>query len=177
MISFNLSALGIGPQVGVHTQPAGHRALGESTQPQAPAAPQDGVSVKFPATVGDESVTSPRPPAYGRLQDTALQGALQSLPPEGKSAGLLNAKRGPMTNEQRSACIADLEILNLTGQLKAYDPSTGEISKCSVGQALACMGRGESIFYQRVRNDADSEIADLAKLSAAAQQAKLGILT
>lgn len=80
-----------------------------------------------------------------------------------------------MTDEQRSACIADLEILNLTGQLKAYDPNTGEVSKCSVAQALQCMSRGDSIFYQRGRNEA-SEIAGLANLSSAAQEAQLGII-
>lgn len=146
-------------------QPAGDKPLPISADPPSP---QDGVQVNF------------RPPApakvHGKLGETGFSSALQSLPLEGKAAQLLNAKTPPMTREQRTACIADLEVLNLTGQLQSFDPMTGEHHNATVKEAMECMLRGESIFYGQGRQGRISEIPSLPTLSAAAQQAKLGIV-
>ena len=103
---------------------------------------------------------------------------MQALPAESQVARLLDSKSAPMTDQQRSACIADLETLNLAGFIKMFDPTTMEYARCGVAEALDIMAQGGRVFYSDGGRQSSqlTQIADLEKLSATARQAALGIV-
>lgn len=139
--------------------------------------PQDGASLSGVSSVGALPPDPPHEKVAG-LDQTGRETALQALPSEAKVARLLDAKPGPMTEQQRSACIADLETLNQAGFLKVFDPETMEYAKCGVAQALDSMSQGQPVFYSGSGREANTttQIGDLEKLSAIARQAALGIV-
>jgi hypothetical protein len=171
MISFNTQFPAIrGPMSPMPGRKAAEAGPSSESVPQ-----QDGVSLTRSQIPGDApSAVAAIPP--DKLGETGFATALQALPPGGHAAQMLTSEPAPMTQQQQSACIADLETLNLTGQLKRLDPETFEISKCNVAQALDSMANGQGIYYSQGKNGPMGEIADLEQLSAAARQAQLGIV-
>lgn len=141
--------------------------------------PQDAASLSGATALVASSTPTPSSVVVkpAKLVETGRESALGALPAEGQIARLLDSKPGAMTQQQRDGCIADLETLNLAGDLKFFDTSTGEYSTCGVAQALEIMGRGQPIFYSGGgRQSPMTPIGSLEKLSAAAQQASLGIV-
>jgi len=111
-----------------------------------------------------------------QLGKTSLEVAMQSLPPGGSSARFLTSEPAPWTSAQRSACIADLETLNLAGELRSFNPLEMEYTRCSVAEALKSMSEHQPIFYQEGRTGKESpqKIAGLQSLAELARQAELG---
>lgn len=141
-----------------------------------PPLPQDAASLSGSAP--PPPPPPPNTPTPGRMGDMGRESALQALPNEGRLARLLDSKAGPMTEQQRSACIADLETLHLAGQLKVLDLDTMEYSRCNVARALETMAEGGHLFYSGSGRQAKQliPIQDLQKLAATAQEASLGIV-
>ncbi|MBT9582316.1 hypothetical protein IV102_03135 [bacterium] len=169
MIPLNVQLPAVSPQLRVQfgVQPA--------AGPDKEIAPQDGVSFSQPSSVSGEAPTLPVGDHPGNLGQTGLSTALQSLPPEGTAAKLLeSARRTPMTEAQRDACIADLETLNMAGYLKSMDPETLEYSSCSPTQALQCLANGDEVYYRGGKQGPLTSIAGLQTLADLARQAQMG---
>jgi len=168
MISFNMQVPSIGKQA-VRPLSGVKSPVAEKVE----CGPQDGVSL---ARANAPAVSLSTHPVHGKLGDTGFASALQALPSEGQAAKLLSSEPAPMTAQQRSACIADLETLNLAGQLQRLDPETFEVTRCEVSEALENMANGQPIFYRQGRFGQTDQIAGLDKLASAARQAQMGIL-
>lgn len=169
MISFNMQIPSVGNQ---STRPLA--GIKSPVAEKGECGPQDGVSfTRSTAPVvglSHEGVTG----QHGKLGDTGFASALQALPTEGQAAKLLSSEPAPMTDQQRSACIADLETLNMAGQLQRLDPETFEVTQCEVADALDNMANGHPIFYSAGRLGQTEQIVGLEKLASAARLAQFG---
>lgn len=171
MISFNQQLPAVSPQL---RSPSGVKPV---TVPDKEVGSQDGVVLSKPTALSGEMPTLPTVGAgnYSKLGDTGMASALKSLPPEGTAAKLLEtARRTPMTEAQRDACIADLETLNMAGYLKSMDPETLEYNSCSPTQALQCLANGDKVYYRGGKQGPLTAIGGLQTLTELAQQAQRG---
>ena len=171
MISFNMQLPAVSPQL---RPPCGVKPV---TVPDKEIGSQDGVVLSKQTAPNAEMPTLPTVGGgnYGKLGDTGMASALQSLPPEGTAAKLLEtARRTPMTEAQRDACIADLETLNMAGYLKSMDPETLEYNSCSPTQALQCLANGDEVYYRGGKQGPLTTIGGLQTLAELAQQAQRG---
>lgn len=174
MISLNTVFSAPGPS---SSRASGPPAGGKKPESQSTSVGDQVVLTGTPLATVPQPEVAPQGSSPGRLKETVWSSALQSLPPEGKAARLLDSKPAPLTQQQRDGCIADLETLHLAGDLKFFDTDSGEYSSCGVAQGLERMAQGEPLFYGGGgRQPQMTQIGSLEKLSALAQQAALGIV-
>ena len=146
-----------------------------STPAAAEAAVTVGDGLTLNASPG-VAVESPQLPAYSSapLQQMGLNTALAALPAPGRIAEMLDSEPAPWTSQQRAHCIADLEILQLAGQLQSFNLEAGEVTRCNFPTALEALSEGQRIYYQADPQGPPTQIADLQSLSRLAREAEMG---
>lgn len=134
----------------------------------------DQVSLGPLEAIKEEPISPKGGPPLAKLKESGVTTTLQALPREARSAQLLTQEGSPMNEQQRSACIADLETLNLSGQIRHHHPETFEVIPCGVAAALESVAKGHPIYYRQGREGPVEKLQGLEMLAATAHQAQMG---
>lgn len=150
------------------------QAFTPSVTPETAVAVSDGLTLSgCPSDSADESRRTSTC-AGAPLQQLGLNTAIAALPAPGRIAEMLHSEPAPWSPEQRDRCIADLEVLNLAGQLQSFNLDAGEFTRCNVRTALEALSEGQRIHYQAEPKGPPAQIADLQSLSRLAREAEMG---